>query len=209
LQRIHLIVYSYWDDRELRRREEMLCCFLPAFQESTSLKELHMHLPRRGELSNLMFENMLTHTKSLWSLNLSCVGGHLENMAVAAARSGLKKNTSLRELTLAFAWHTMTISPMLTSLRDHPLLRRLCLHVGAIDLNGLEILLQSHTSKITELDIHRSDNNVSPRIIGLAGVLQALARRPTLTILGLHCCPLDQDEARLLWLAFQDYRLLF
>jgi hypothetical protein len=35
------------DDREsvLRHREEMFCCFLHAFQESTSLKELDMELP--------------------------------------------------------------------------------------------------------------------------------------------------------------------
>jgi hypothetical protein len=41
LYRIHWPRYA----RTREQREEMLCCFLPAFQESTSLKELHMGLP--------------------------------------------------------------------------------------------------------------------------------------------------------------------
>jgi hypothetical protein len=55
LQRIH------WQKYEMTR-EEMLCIFLPAIQESTSLKELHMILPPLAGLSSLAFENMLTHT---------------------------------------------------------------------------------------------------------------------------------------------------
>jgi hypothetical protein len=42
---------EYW---MLRHRQEI--CFLPAFQESTSLKELHMKLPRGGGPSNLALE---------------------------------------------------------------------------------------------------------------------------------------------------------
>jgi hypothetical protein len=51
-------------------REEMLCCFLPAIQGSTSLKELCMKLPPNGGPSSLAFENMLAHTHSLESLSL-------------------------------------------------------------------------------------------------------------------------------------------
>jgi hypothetical protein len=40
--------YGVITDRELRHREEMLCCFLPAIQESTSLKELHIYDPGVG-----------------------------------------------------------------------------------------------------------------------------------------------------------------
>jgi hypothetical protein len=95
----------------------MLCCFLPAFQESTSLRELHLELPYRGGPSNLAFEDMLTHTQTLRSLSLSCPNGILEDWAVAAASSGLKNNTTLRELTLEVS-RGMTASPMLNSLRD-------------------------------------------------------------------------------------------
>jgi hypothetical protein len=86
------------DDQELRQHEEMLCYFLHAIQNSTSLKELHMELPLRVGPSNLAHENMLTHTQSLRSLSLSI--SPRQNIAVAAAQSGLKKNTTSRELTL-------------------------------------------------------------------------------------------------------------
>jgi Ran GTPase-activating protein (RanGAP) involved in mRNA processing and transport len=183
---------------QFRHCEEILCCFLPAIQESTSLKELHINFPLIGGPSNLALENMLTHTQSLRSLSLICPFGPLEDIAVAAARSGLKKNTTLRELTLEFSRGT-TISPILTSVRDHPLLRRLCLHGYAVDLTGLETVLLSNNSKITELDIHRFYRG--PRIMGLTRVLQALERRPTLTKLGLHFCRLGPDEAKLLQMA--------
>jgi hypothetical protein len=68
LQRIGVWIM---DDRALKQREERLCCFLHAIQESTSLKELVMRLPPLGEASNLAFVNMLTHTQSLQSLSLT------------------------------------------------------------------------------------------------------------------------------------------
>jgi Ran GTPase-activating protein (RanGAP) involved in mRNA processing and transport len=181
------------DGRALKQREEMLCCFLPALQESTSLKELHMELPRIGGPSNLAFENMLTHTQSLRSLSLNCPDGLLEDWAVAAARSGLKKNTTLRELTLEFSRGTKTVSPILTSLRNHPLLRRLCMRGYGVDLTGLETLLLSDNSKITELEIHSSYRGLP--IVGLTRVSQALRRRPTLTKLGLQGCRLGRYDA--------------
>jgi hypothetical protein len=174
--------------RELRPCEDMLCCFLPAFQESTSLRELYMELPFQGGPSNLAFINMLTHTQTLRSLSLSCL--NMEDWAVAAALSGLKKNTTVRELTLHFL---QSVSPILTSLRDHPLLRRLCLYGHVVDLTGLDTLLLSETSKITELDIRGC--NVVP-IVGLTRTLQALQRRPALTKLGLDGCRLSRDDAR-------------
>jgi hypothetical protein len=147
LQRIRWNGKVNTDDRALQQREEMLCCFLPAIQESTSLKELHIDLPLIGGPSNLAFENMLTHTQILRSLTLRCyAGGLLEDMAMAAARSGLKKNTTLRELTLEFSWGATPVSPILTSLRDHPFLRRLCMCGHRMDLTGLETLLLSDNS---------------------------------------------------------------
>jgi Ran GTPase-activating protein (RanGAP) involved in mRNA processing and transport len=184
-----------------QKHEEMLCCFLAAIQESTSLKELDIDSsPRESDgSSNLALENMLTHNQSLRSLSLDCVDGPLEDWAVAAASSGLKKNTTLRELTLEFPQDATTVSPILTSLRNHPLLRRLCLYGYVSDLAGLETLLLSDTSKITELEIRRS--SLDPHIVSLTPVLHALARRPTLTKLGLRRCLLGHDDARLLRVA--------
>jgi hypothetical protein len=197
LQHIHWGRRYY--ERSFKEREEILCCFLPAFQESTSLKELDMDFPHIGGPSSLAFEQMLTHTQSLRSLSV-CSFGPLRDAAVAAARSGLKKNTTLRELTLDFSHGTATVSPILTSLRNHPLLQRLCLFGHAVDLTGLETVLLSGNSKITELEI-RNKSNGGPPVRGLTHVLQALGRRPTLAELGLHGCPLGDDEARLLRVA--------
>jgi hypothetical protein len=174
-----------WDaeHRELvlRHREEMLCCFLSAFQESTSLKELFIDLPPIVGPSSLAFKNMLTHTQSLRSLTLISPRGRLDDITVAAARSGLEKNITLRELTLEFSRGAMTdVSPILTSLRDHPFLQRLCLRGPWVDLNGLETVLLSDTSQITELEIHMPYKDPST-MRGFTRVLQALAHRPTLT----------------------------
>jgi Ran GTPase-activating protein (RanGAP) involved in mRNA processing and transport len=196
LQRIHWNQNRMTSDRWLKHHKEMLCCFLPAIQESTSLKELRMKLLRGGGPSNLALENMLTHTQSLRSLTLSCACGLLEDRTVAAVRSGLKKNTTLRELTLEFPQGATNVSSILTSLRDHPLLQKLCLrgHGDGMDLTGLETVLLRDTSKITELDIHRFHVNLP--MMGLTHVLQALGRRPTLTKLGLRHCRLGRDTAR-------------
>jgi hypothetical protein len=218
-------------DRAMKQREELMCSFLPAIQESTSLKELHMEFPRVGEPSNLALKTMLTHTQSLRSLSLF-IG--LEDRAVAAVSSGLKKNTTLRELTLEFSHGATTdVSPILTGLHDHPFLRKLCLRGRGhgVDLTGLETLLLSDTSKITELGIRdyywcERPSWGLPRVLRalarypalaklglcrcplgrnnarlLPGVLKALAHRPTLTKLELHCCSLGRDDASLLGMA--------
>jgi hypothetical protein len=129
--------------------------------------------------------------------SLICLVVPREDIAVAAVSSGLKKNTTLRELTLEVSQGATTVSPILISLRNHPRLRSLCLRGDVGDLTGLETLLQSDNSKITELEIHRYHNEDLP-IMGLMHVLQALGRYPALTKLGLRYCALGRDEARLL-----------
>jgi hypothetical protein len=120
-------------------------------------------------------------------LTLILQAGLHEDKAVAAARSELKKNTTLRELTLELLWGATTdVFSILTSLRKHPLLQRLCLCGHAMDLDGLETVLLSDTSKITDLGIRESYGGTP--IKGLTDVLQALGHRPTLTKLRLHGC---------------------
>jgi Ran GTPase-activating protein (RanGAP) involved in mRNA processing and transport len=171
LQRIYWLRNWMLDEEfVLRYREEMFCCFLPAIQECTSLKELDLDLPPIGGPSILALENML------------------------------KTNTTLRELTLVWCGAT-TASPILTSLRDHPLLRRLCLRGYVTGLDRLEAVLLSDTSKITELEIEMF---YRPHIRGMTRVLQALARRPTLTKLGLRRFPLGREEARELGMALRN-----
>jgi hypothetical protein len=138
---------------------------------------------------------MLAHTQSLQSLSLICPIG-LEEKAVAAVRSGLENNTSLRELTLRFPLGATVVSPILTSLRDHPLLRKLCFRGKLMDLTGLETVLLSDTLKITELEIDRSYYYRGIPVMGLTHVLQALGRRPALTKLILRNVSLGRDDAR-------------
>jgi hypothetical protein len=77
-KRLQRIRWNADRDTELQQREEMLCCFLPAIQESTSLKELHITFPVTGGPSNLALENILTHTQSLQSPSLRCLDGLLQ-----------------------------------------------------------------------------------------------------------------------------------
>jgi Ran GTPase-activating protein (RanGAP) involved in mRNA processing and transport len=93
-----------------------------------------------------------------------------------------------------FSQGATTLPSFSSSLRDHPLLRRLCLHGYEVDLTGLETVLLSDNSKITELDIGITFYGRST-IIGLTSVLQALARRHTLTELALRAVHLGRDEA--------------
>jgi Ran GTPase-activating protein (RanGAP) involved in mRNA processing and transport len=179
--------------------EENLCLLL-AMQESTSLKKLHINFPLIGPgvPSNQAFENLLTHTQGLESLTLYCseYGRGRKDIAEAAVSSGLKKNATLRELTLVreHPSDAKTSSLIWNSLCNHPLLQRLCLQGQAVDLTGLETLVLSDTSKITELEIDDIHEGLTP-------VLLALARHRTLTKLGLSCCALGCDEAKLLQLA--------
>jgi hypothetical protein len=76
---------------EVGQCEEIICCFLHAIQESTSLKELHISFPVTDGPSTLALENMLMHTQSLRSFILSTAGRQLEDRAVAAVSSGLKR----------------------------------------------------------------------------------------------------------------------
>ncbi len=202
LQRIQWDRVTFGDDRELRQREENLCCFLHAIQESTSLNELQIRLTPIGGPSFLALENMLTHTQSLRSLNLMYSYGILEEIAIAEVSSGLKKNTTLQELTLEIFRAETNVSPLLTSLCNHPHLRNLQLHGSVGNLTGLETLLLSDNSKITELEIDRSFYGST--IIGLTSVLHALASRPTLTKLGLRRCHLGRDEFRPLRMALRN-----
>jgi hypothetical protein len=198
LQRISWHVIAYPRDELLKQHEEMFCCFLPAFQESSLLKELNMRFPLTGGPSYLALEIMLTHTQSLLSLSLSCPTA-LGDIAVAAACSGLKNNSTLRELTLKVPRDAANVSPILTSLCDHPFLERLRLCGDAMDLTELETVLLSDNSQITELDMHSLGH---PPIMGLTRVMRALARYPPLTKLGIRDVRLDRDELRLLQMAW-------
>jgi Leucine-rich repeat (LRR) protein len=77
-----------------------------------------------------------------------------------------------------------------------------------VDLTGLETVLLSDNSKITELEIDRRIEEGVLMMRGLTQVLQALGRRPTLTKLGLRHCQIGRDEVRLLRMALPSLQSL-
>jgi hypothetical protein len=192
-----------WGSGDLTYSDDIACCLLHAIQESVAIKELHIKLPCGDGPSHLAFENMLTHTQNIRSLRLHSMGRRSEDMAVAALLSGLKKNISLRELTLEFSLSATSLSPILTSLCDHPHLRKLCLVGSSIDLTHLETVLRSKNSKITELSIDTRRYGGQP-VIGVTRFLQALGRRPALIKLELCHCPLGRGEVKELRLALRN-----
>ncbi len=134
---------------------------------------------------------MLTHTQSLRSLSLIYPTGLLEDVAVAAVSSGLKKNTTLRELTLKCCLRkarTSILAPILTSLHDHPLLRRLCLRGYVTNLTGLETVLLRENSKITDVEININTIYGGKPMIGVTHVMEALGRHPHPTLTKLTLC---------------------
>jgi hypothetical protein len=74
LQRISWKGEMNGEHREMRPREDMLCCFLPAFQESTSLRELHMELPQRVVKPHTPLSFQLPYRRwcRLWRKILHC-----------------------------------------------------------------------------------------------------------------------------------------
>jgi hypothetical protein len=198
----HIHWNGQWGTRD---DSALLCCFLLEFEESTSLKELGIDFCLDDVPSYLALESMLMHTQSLQSLSL-IPHSLLGDIAVAATRSGLKKNNTLRELTLDFSRGSTNASSILTSLHDHPLLQKLCLRGcrHGVDLTGLETLLLTDNSKITELEI----GGRGPPMMGLAHVLQTLGRCSPLTKLVLRDFRLGCDDARLLQIALCNTRSL-
>jgi Ran GTPase-activating protein (RanGAP) involved in mRNA processing and transport len=193
----------------LPQHEEMLCCLLPAIQESTSLKKLQIEFPLMVRWSYVRFENMLKLTQSLRSLTLiSPYGLSLprEEIFVDSVACGLKVNTTLRELTLEFSRGATNVSRILSSLREHPLLRRLCLRWRAEDLTGLETVLQSDNPKITELEINMT--YIGAPSMGLTRVLHVLGRHPALTKLYIRGVRLGRAELRLLGMALSNIPIL-
>jgi hypothetical protein len=184
---------------DFQSRQEIFTDFMPALRDSTSLKELEIKFSLLGGPSKLAIEHMLTYSKSLRSLTLICEMHVLEDIVVAAgaaAQSGLKKNITLRELTLEIPRSAFSETPTLSIIRYLPQLRKLCLNGIVTNLTGLGTMLFSDTCNITELEIHRSHARLPMK--GFPRVLRALARRPTLTKLTLHRFCLGWFEARLL-----------
>jgi Ran GTPase-activating protein (RanGAP) involved in mRNA processing and transport len=174
-------------DVKLQHHKHVFSILLRALQKSTSLKELSIRNLEVGMLANKVLETLLIRTQSLQKLHLLSTHRALGREEIAALQSALTKSTTLQALSLA-DWPASTLSSILASLHNHPHLRTLHLNGCAEELTGLDTLLKSNHSKITELVI--SGNGGLP--IGLSAVLHELGRKSTLTRLSITNCTLSR-----------------
>jgi hypothetical protein len=76
------------------------------------------------------FENLLTRTQTLRSLNVDLEGcPPLAEEETTAIASGFSKNTTLQKIKLV-DWQEASLAPVLAALQDHPVLE--ILHVGGL-----------------------------------------------------------------------------
>jgi Ran GTPase-activating protein (RanGAP) involved in mRNA processing and transport len=121
--------------------------------------------------------------------------GFLDPEALEMLQSGVTKNTTLRELTLK-SWSGTSLTAILTSLRDHPLLQKLSLVDCVEERIGLDILLHNGKSKITDLTFDKTRAGFVEDPADFGGVLQTLGRNTTLTKLSFISCRLyGHDQA--------------
>lgn len=186
LQRVRLEGRPF-PDVNLQRHKQVFSILLRALQESTSLKEISIHNLEIGMLANNSLETFLARTPSLQKLHLLSTHRALYREEIVALQSALTKSTTLQALSLA-DWPASTLSSILASLHNHPNLQTLHLNGCAEELTGLDTLLKSRHSKITELLI--SGNGGAPS--GLSAVLHELGRKTTLTKLSITNCSLSR-----------------
>jgi hypothetical protein len=150
-----------------------MLCFLPASQESTSLKVLHMVSPFQGEPSSLAFESMVADAQSLQPLSRICPNWFKWHTRRMGCGCSLGEHPSTGVYTGSFRGYHCLPQIDLSARPSSPRM-----HGYAIHLTGLETWSLGDTSKTTEPDINGL--NAEP-MTGLTHALQALARRPTLT----------------------------
>jgi Ran GTPase-activating protein (RanGAP) involved in mRNA processing and transport len=180
------------DFAELRRRQPLvLSILLRALRESTSLKELTIKYIDLGRAS-LDLQDLLIHTQSLQKLDLSA---GLNPEETAHVQLGLTMNSTLVDLTLYRGGPgTQTVTPILKSLHNHPFLQSLRLEECAEEPTGIDTLLLSDKSKITQVIINLVGDSYwdGPARLTPTGTWQALGRKTQLTKLDMSHCHLTR-----------------
>jgi hypothetical protein len=185
----HLEIIYLTRGLALSLHQRVISILLTSLQVSSSLKKLSVVNIQLHQSASQAFESLLTHTKSLQKLQLKGWRG-VNPEELEMLQSGFSKNTPLRELTL-ISWSGTNLTAVLTSLRDHPLLQKLSSAACIEERIGLNILLHSGKSKITDLTIDKTGGyEEARRSAAFGGVLQTLGRKTTLTKLSFLYCPL-------------------
>jgi Ran GTPase-activating protein (RanGAP) involved in mRNA processing and transport len=174
--------------------QQSLSTFIKAIGQSTSVQELS--LTNLGlESASKSFEYLLTRTKSLRRLRVDLKGrGPFQEVATAAIASGFSKNTTLREIEL-YAWQQTGLIPVLTALKDHPVLEKLHL-VGYLSLAGMDSLLRGNNSQLKELVIGRFKGSIGEQMVGFESFMREMERNTTILKMIIAAVPLSRDGSQ-------------
>jgi hypothetical protein len=173
------------------RREWALCTFIKAIGQSTSVKELNL-MNLGLESASESFENLLTRTKTLRHLRVDLKRQEpLKEAATAAIASGFSKNSTLHEINL-LDWQETSLIPVLTALRDHPVLQKLQVE-GFSSFTGIDALLGSKESQLKELIIARF-NGSTVNLVGFESFMLEMGRNTTILMMVIASVPLSIDN---------------
>jgi Leucine-rich repeat (LRR) protein len=159
-----------------------------ALSRNTSVSKLCVDTKTVG-FASVAFQELLNRTQTLQTMSviryLHYQDEDLDEVQTAAIASGFAHNTTLRDLKIQ-GWREADLASVLTALQNHPALRKIHL-IRSPDrdllpsLSGLEVLLRSQDSKVTELVLERVGNNT----VGLLPVTREMGRNTTVTNLAI------------------------
>jgi Ran GTPase-activating protein (RanGAP) involved in mRNA processing and transport len=214
---IHLkrVTLSFFRLSHTSEGQRVLSILLRALQDSTSVKELRLvdeaYLRVNSELVlSQDLTNLIILTRTLKKMNIGC---HYEALWLCAA-----KNETLEDLTLN-NYSRSRLTRMLKWLGNNcPNLKTLSIKLITDDLTGLDTLLESYNSNITELilsgEVLLGFNTFldTYRLLPLGGLETALrpleGRKNTLTKLEMRGFPLSLDQIRHLQMVLRNQKNL-
>jgi Ran GTPase-activating protein (RanGAP) involved in mRNA processing and transport len=195
LQKLHM-----WYDVGSSETPEAMALLFQALSRNTSVTELSVGTESVG-CASVAFQELLTNTQTLHSLAVIRYGfedGELNEVQTAAITSGFANNTTLRDLKF-YSWREVDLVPVLTALQYHPALQKIhfrpayCCSKYLPSLSGLDVLLRSQDSKVTELIIEGISHTST---IGLHAVMRELGRNTRLTNVAIHKSALSRENVQ-------------
>jgi Ran GTPase-activating protein (RanGAP) involved in mRNA processing and transport len=176
-----------------RFHQQFLSTFIDAIGQSNSVNELNLMNLDLGTAS-ASFENLLTKTKTLRYLQVGLERQEpLEEAATAAIiASSFSKNATLRQIVLV-DWEGISLIPVLTALRDHPVLEELYV-LGFSSFAGMDILLRGKNSQLKELII-KGSNSVE-EVVCFESFMTEMERNTSILTMAIFSVSLSRDNTQ-------------
>jgi Ran GTPase-activating protein (RanGAP) involved in mRNA processing and transport len=174
---------------------QVLSTFIEAVGQSSYINELNLVCPGLGAASK-SFENLLTRTKTLRYLRFEWKGrAPVKKAAMGAIVSAFSKNTSLRTIVLV-EWQEAILAPVLTALRDHPVLESLQVE-GLSSFTGIDALLRGKNSQLKQFTIARFKGSIAgEQMVGFESFMLEMGRNTTILKMSISDVPLSHDNAQ-------------